>query len=354
MNLQTSLSTHKSAVDAALKNLFAEKMSSFAAIDSTLSEMLTLLSTQTLRSGKRIRPFLASIGYRLSGGTDDALPLQLGVSLELLHQYFMVHDDIVDRDEKRYDADALHVTYAKKFERDFHTNDPHLGLSLGMIGGDLLHTLAIESLWNIKVPPEIHHRVMQLLFNTIYQTTAGWQIHFYLNHEPIENVSEADFLKGMALVSAMYTFQNPLLAGMHLASSTTYSQAFTDYAYHTGMAFQMQDDVLGMFGDTNTLGKPVGNDYREGKKTLLVLHSYQNASIEQKKFIHDTLGTDIDQSTLSQVTHLMEELGALEYSQVQAENHVSKAKEALSKISSSLPEVALLFELADFVVKRDH
>lgn len=354
MNLKTSLSSHKLAVDTAIKNLLAEKMNAFATIDPTLTEMLSALSSQILRSGKRIRPFLASLGYRLSGGTDDLLPLELGVSFELLHQYFMVHDDIVDRDEKRYDADALHVTYAKKFQNDYHKNDPHLGLSLGMIGGDLLHTLAIESLWKINTSHEVKQQLMSLVFNTIYQTTAGWQIHFYLNHEQIANVTEAQFLKGMALVSSLYTFQTPLLAGMHLALSDTYSQALTDYAFHTGMAFQMHDDYLGMFGDTNVMGKPVGNDYREGKKTLLVLHSYKNATIEQKMFLQKTLGTNVDQQTLSQVKTIMQETEALNYSKTQAENHISRAKEALLTLPPSIPEISLLSELADFVIKRDH
>lgn len=353
MKLQTYLEETKHLIDDALVDFFLQRKKLFTVIDPTLVELLDAVTAQTLRSGKRIRPFLARIGYELAGGSDLDKITQLGVSLELLHQYFMVHDDIVDRDEKRYGADSLHVAYQKKFAERYHQNDSHLGLSLGLIGGDLLQTLSSQALMEVSCPEVTKQLLTQKMLDTIYETTAGWQIHFFMNYEPVAQVDAALFLKGMELVSARYTFEAPLMMGMLLASGPDYSDSLKKYAYHTGMAFQIRDDLLGMFGDTNIIGKPVGNDYREGKKTLLVLHTYQNSTNEQKLFIENTLGKDIDQSTLLQVLKLMKETGALDHSNSIAHQHILKAKEALLSLPQTSSQTQLLSELSDWVLQRD-
>lgn len=343
----------KQSVDMFLTDYLSAKIGEFEQIDPVMATLAQNLADQITRSGKRIRPLLAMLGYTISQGNDPKLALHLAATLELLHQYFMIHDDIVDRDEKRYQGDALHVLYAKHFSSAYGKNDPHLGLSLGMIGGDLANTLANELLWELSTDDKTKQAIGRLFYQTIYETMTGWQIHFFTNQEPVAKVSESTFLRGMELVSARYTFQAPLAAGVLLSKNNQYAKLLNTYAHHTGMAFQIRDDVLGMFGDSARMGKPVGNDYREGKKTLLVLHSYQRANTKQKRFIESTLGTPIDQTTFSQVKNLLVELGAVAYCEEMARHHTALAQQALSSLPFSAEKESLL-ELSDFVLQRTH
>lgn len=352
--LLSSIQKNKREVDAGLQAYFDRKKVAFEQIDPTLSNLLETVRDQTLRSGKRIRPFLARKAYELSGGENEEIGLQLGIGLEILHQYFMIHDDIVDRDEERYGGDSLHVRWGKYFKEKYQKTDTHLGLSLGMIGGDLMNTLSVDMVHELPVPSTLKFNLLSMLLRTIYETTAGWQIHFFMNHQKLSEVTESQFLKGMELVSAKYTFEAPLEMGMALAEKNELFDSLKTFGFHAGMAFQIKDDILGMFGDSNTMGKPVGNDYREGKKTLLVLRAYQNGTIEQKNFLDLTLGTEIDHKTLSEARDLMVETGSLEASEQIARDHIRQAKKALEAIPQTNSRVVdVLAELADFVLERE-
>ena len=354
MLLDKDLTANKTAVDKALGTFFTEMQVKFAGIDPVMTELLSAVSAQIMRSGKRIRPFLISQAYRLAGGEDHDLATRLGVVFELLHQFFMVHDDIVDRDEKRYGGDSLHISYEKKFALDYGVHNPHLGISLGMMGGDLLHTLVYTALEELPVSLQLKDRLRNLINETIYRTMAGWQMHFFQNQQKLSAVTPELYLKGMGLVSAKYTFETPLLAGLMLADGEKWQKALSAYGYHAGMAFQMQDDILGMFGRADTTGKPVGNDYREGKKTLLVLLSYQFSNTEQKMYLSKTLGTSITQIQLTQIQTLMQSTGALDRVRQTALEETVLAKEALEDTPGAhTMSVIMLKNLADYVVTRE-
>jgi geranylgeranyl diphosphate synthase type I len=353
-NLKQALDSNKKIIDQRLTSFFENKANSLHEIDPIMYGFVESIADQVLRSGKRIRPFLSRIAYEYGGGENADIVTELSLALELLHQFFMVHDDIVDRDEKRYGGDSLHVLYHKKFKKELQVDDPHFGLSIGILAGDLLHSLAVQTILQMNVSDEMRNVLTAQLIQTIHETTAGWKIHFFMNQKSIDQVQESEFLRGMELVSAKYTFVTPMLLGLILADSTTHQEAMETYAYHTGMAYQIGDDILGMFGNPEITGKPAGNDYREGKKTLLVMESYRNATTEQKMYIKNTLGKNIDQKELSEIRDLMIETGGLEYSKQIALDHAQKAKAAIGNLDEKNGnQLQILNELVDYVLERE-
>jgi geranylgeranyl pyrophosphate synthase len=122
-----------------------------------------------------------------------------------------------------------------------------------------------------------------------------------------------------------------------------------------GLAFQIQDDILGMFGKTKITGKPVGNDFREGKKTILVIKAYENVNDEQKKMLSDNIGKELSSNKLEKVQAIIKESGALDYAVELAKDNALKGKRALEKLSSQIEQEAktTLVELADFLVERE-
>ena len=178
------------------------------------------------------------------------------------------------------------------------------------------------------------------------------------NFQAIGQVTEAAFMRGMILVSAQYSVVWPLRIGQIFAgrlTEDTWDPHIESYGLNTGIAFQLMDDILGMFGDEKTSGKSSGHDYREGKKTFLILRAYDNANPQDKKFLDDTLGTNANASELERARHIMTETGAVEYTKTKASAHVQSAQKALKSINTSDSDaVELLSGLATLLANRDH
>ncbi|MFC1653381.1 polyprenyl synthetase family protein [Patescibacteria group bacterium] len=347
MNIKQILFENKKIFDKYLLDFFSNKKDLYQNKSPEMLDMIEKIESQVLRSGKRVRPFLAKQSYLLGGGENDDLINTLGVSLELLHQYFMIHDDIVDRDEKRYGQDSLHIVYEKE------SGDDHFGKSMAMIAGDLLFSFSNDALLHLAIDEKTKTELMSLIQRAVEDTTLGWQAHFFQNKKRVDEVTEKEFLLGMEYVSARYTFLYPLLMGLELAGNKNLTEKLSNYSINVGMAYQIQDDVLGVFGSTEKTGKPSGNDIREGKKSLLILRAYKNGDNDQKMCISKYLGTNIDQKQLAEMRDIITQTGSLKYSTNLAKKYIQNAKLSLEEIDdrNSLSK-NFLFELSDFTLKR--
>ena len=160
----------------------------------------------------------------------------------------------------------------------------------------------------------------------------------------------------MRLVSSSYSFEMPLMLGVILGKGSEELRVnLKEYAYYTGMAFQIQDDILGVFGESEVTGKPVGNDIREGKKTLLVLKLFERAGNKERRMLKEKLGSNVSDKDIRVIQKLIRESGSLGYSKKLALESVDKAKAAINKVGDkSGDEVEFLANLAEFSVARDH
>jgi geranylgeranyl diphosphate synthase type I len=312
------------------------------------------LKRYLLTGGKWHRPTLAEIGYHLAGGKGATGGEKAFVALELIHRYLLVHDDIVDQDLVRHGSPTLEQFYKNSFQAHYPNRvDETYSKGMAMIAGDVIGAMAYDLLSQAPYQAKVLLRAVAAVSQLLVTTAEGWRIQTDQNFMPIRKVSEAEFIRGMDLVSAQYSFVWPLRIGQVLAGQDKFDQALDDYGYHVGIAFKIKDDYLGMFGDEKETGKPVGHDYREGKKTLLVLKSYGKLNKKEREFFDSTLGNHPTKADLEKAKNLMQQTGAVEWVMKLAHEHIVSAKAALKKVDTNNAEAMILLEqLADLMLYR--
>lgn len=356
--IKSILKDHKQEIDALLLSYFSEKKAEYANVDPSLVDIIQLIEQQTLRGGKRIRPLFVRLAYDLLSEKQTNIEkiAPACISVELIHQFLLIHDDIADRDEKRYGAPSLHEMYSGILKKKFNKDLRHYSYALAMGAGDMVYALALESLYSSDFPSDSVLRAGKIISRYLTQTVAGWTQQFYTLFSNIENVSEEDYLRSTALVTAYYTVEGPLLVGASLAEVDSYNDILSRYAYHVGLAFQIQDDILGMFGKTSKTGKPVGNDFREGKKTILILKAYEKADKKERDFLSANIGKALTNQQLSKVQKIIEDSKALYYTKSLGKHHAQLGVKELDKLPDSVNHKAksVLKGIAQFLVERDY
>jgi len=353
------LTKEKNITDKVLSEVLDQKTAEATEADENFGLMMQRITDQVLRGGKRARPLLVRLGYKLGGEemTDDVVKASLFP--ELIHQYLLVHDDIVDQDLMRYGSDTLEVVFGRWFGEVHGVNSKlqqHYGRSMAMLVGDHLRTLGYQLLHETDFDSDAKVEALTLMESVLSDTLLGWQIQYHLNFEDIDPEQEARFMRGLELVTSRYSFEAPLMVGVILAGKANeFGEGVREYSRHVGIAFQLMDDILGVFGELDKTGKPVGNDIREGKKTLLVLKAFEKADHEDQQFLKQVLGRDISESELERVQQIITDSGSLDANRKLANQHVKSAVGAL-KVMRSGDAVAIkkLEELAKFMVERDY
>lgn len=287
------------------------------------------------RSGKRLRPILCLLTCRGSGGmTDRVLPAAAAV--ELLHNFTLVHDDIEDGDEERRGR----LTVWKLW-----------GEAQGINAGDTLFSvsqLAMLRLRERDVPAEIVVEAMRLFNQTCVTLTYGQFLD--IGFEGRNRVSVGEYLRMIEAKTASLmgtACELGALVGMADGETRDHLRAF---GRHTGLAFQMQDDVLGIWGDPGVTGKPVGADVLRRKKTLPLVHGMEHSSE-----LHSLLaGGRLSEADLPRIRCLLDEVGSRRYAERSAREHYERALRALDAAALNSPAADALQELATRLIHRDH
>src|SRR4051794_13184241 len=252
-------------------------------------EMLELIDGVGLlatHGGKRLRPALVYYTYRAFGGGSDDAVLPLALATELLHTYLLIHDDIMDHAEVRRGLPAAHVRF-----RDAHRTHglkgdaADFGRSVAILLGDLAQSWAVE-LAGISTERSagrgISSRELARCFSAMCQEVIGGQ-YLELLVAQRRTATEEELFRVLRLKSGRYTAERPIQLGALLAGAPATAIAdLSRYGAAVGEAFQLQDDLLGMFGDPGTVGKPVDADLREGKYTFLIHQALEAADPAQR------------------------------------------------------------------------
>jgi geranylgeranyl diphosphate synthase, type I len=214
----------------------------------------------TLMGGKRLRPALVVAGFRTVSGSAALGPaLDAGVALELLHSYFLIHDDWMDGDRVRRGGPSVHVALAARFASE------HKGNASAILAGDYAVALACDALARVETRPERLRAVFLAFAEMQLGAVAGQQLDMVGEGRDVE--------LGYALKTGSYTVEGPLKLGALLAGASAKSAtlaALSRYARPAGVAFQLRDDLLSLFGDPAQTGKPLASDLMSGKRTLLL------------------------------------------------------------------------------------
>ena len=291
-------------VQARLAEILTAERRQWAALDPSLDEPLGDLADMVLGGGKRIRPAYCHWGWLMGGGDPDGDgALDAGCALEILHAFALAHDDVMDASPTRRGAPTVWRKFVQRHrDRRWHGEDRRFGEAAAVLVGDMAMVLADRTLGSVS--PE---------------TRAVWdELRTELNMgQYLDVVGSA---RGSATAdearriiehkTARYTVVRPLQLGAALAGRADLAEPLARHGRPVGMAFQLRDDVLGAFGDPAATGKPVGDDLREGKPTLLMAMARAAATPAQLGVL-DAVGSEMDDETVSEVQQVIVDTGAL-------------------------------------------
>jgi geranylgeranyl diphosphate synthase type I len=316
-----------------------------------LLEMVENLRDFVLRSGKRIRPILFYCGYVIAGGKDKEKILRAASSIELIHSFLLIHDDIIDQDDFRHGGLSMHCEYRKKCKNE---DSKHFEISMAIIVGDLAYSFGCEVLSELDLSPDLKIKAINKINQIISNTAAGEAADVVLSVNSDFGVDK--IIEMQKYKTAKYTIEGPLHLGAVLAGADNeFLKSLSRFAIPLGVAFQIQDDIIGIFGDEKKIGKPVGSDIIEGKKTLLVAKALEVANEKQKNIILSALGNkEINFDDIEDVRKIIKETKSLEYSKIQTEKLIEFSKKHLEEIKASNECKEFLSSLADFIVKREY
>ena len=290
--------------------------------------------------GKRLRPYLVLKSCKLVGGREeDALPT--AVALELLHTFTLIHDDIMDEDEKRRGVQTVHTRW---------------GVPIAIVAGDLLFAKVYEIITKFTDPHHVSRkRILQVLEGVSEATIAiceGQTLDMMF--EGMENISEDEYFRMIGAKTAALFEVSAKCGGILGGARKSQVEQLGKFAYNAGVGFQLVDDVLGLTADEKLLGKPVGSDIREGKRTLMMVHALKHASKEQRKTILGTLGNkQASPRQVREVVGLVASLGSISYAEKKAEEYIKKSKKALAVFPDTADKEDLI-SLADLIFARKY
>ena len=322
------------------------------AVDPHLEQVLQAATDFVVDGGKRLRPAFAYWGWRGAGGDDDASVISAVASLELLHACALVHDDLMDGSDTRRGRPSVHRRFAALHrERSWQGDPDAFGLCAAVLIGDLCLVWADAMLWSSGMTSAALVRA-QPVYDTMRVELMGGQ---YLDvlAQALGSESMERALQVARFKSAKYTIERPLHLGAALAGAGPADPVlahYTTYGLALGEAFQLRDDVLGVFGDPAETGKPAGDDLREGKRTVLVAAAFERASTSQAATISALLGRpDLDAEGVSTLQQLFLDTGALACTEQRIESGLATALGALDAAardgSVAAPALGMLREL---------
>ncbi|GIJ79718.1 geranylgeranyl pyrophosphate synthase [Micromonospora phaseoli] len=279
-----------SAVDQTLADFMATEVDALAEIDAAMGGFAATARDCVLAGGKRVRPTFAYWGWRGAvGGNAPVTPvLPALATLELLHTFALVHDDVMDASATRRGRPTAHVAMAAQHAEAGRNGDSgRFGEAVAVLIGDLCMVWADQLLARADLPADRLIEVRRGYDRMRVETVAGQYLDVLGETDP-ENWSVERALRVARYKTASYTVQRPLLFGASLAGiggDDPLLTAYTRYGLAVGEAFQLCDDLLGVYGDPTTTGKPAGDDLRTGKPTALLMMARELATPAQLRVL---------------------------------------------------------------------
>lgn len=294
------------------------------------------LAAYVRRPGKRVRPYLCALGYDLVSPGSRPHGVDLFASaLEVLHAFLLVHDDIIDRAPTRRGEDALHVQLRPPPARALPEGErQRIGADLGIVAGDWLYTVALEAMLAAELGATARTHAMREVLAVCRETARGQFDDVAYGARPIAGVKPADVLEVCRRKTARYTFEAPLVAGARLAGAgEEMVDALRRFSDAAGIAFQLEDDLLGLFASEDETGKPALADLREGKKTWPVLTAYQRATEIERAWMEELfVRGDAGVMDLQRMQGLVRRTGALDAAVGLVNDLCDDAEAALSEL----------------------
>lgn len=335
-------------------DLFFERKIKEAERISPVSREMVEIFRDHLQGGKKARGALMVLGYRLAGGEEEEKIYRASIFPEIIQSFLLIHDDIMDYGVVRRGKPTPQVIYAQKYcQKNYKGDAEHFGLSMAIDLGDLGMYLGQEALFESGFKEEKVAEVIRLS-NKVYQEVI-WGQALDIYGEVSGEFNEDYVLKIHLMKTAGYSVTAPLQFGAILAGAERSTlELLADYGNSVGVAFQLQDDVLGLFGEEAVVGKEAGvGDIREGKVTLLIVKALEKTEGKDRNFLKRVYGSrEIGEDEVDRVQEIIKKSGSLDYSLEKARILVEGGKKAVLKITADKDLQETLCSLADFMVQR--
>ncbi len=307
---------------------------------------------QASTGGKRVRPALVLAAFTGLGGTDLSLATPVAVSFELLHTAFVIHDDVIDRDLARRGVANIAGRFTERAiaHGAARTQADTWAATAAILAGDLALSEAHRALAMLPVERELRGRLLDLLDRAVFVSAAG-ELADVTNTTSKQPLSVEQVVFTLEQKTAVYSFEAPLQAGAVLAGGSTEAvNVLGHFGRLIGVAFQLTDDILGVFGDPAKTGKSVISDLREGKQTALIAHAGTTAAWPD---IAPFIGkADLSEEEGAEVKQRLRDCGALDAAEDLARSHADRAVAVLDTPVIPEPLRSHLTTLAGTAVNR--
>lgn len=325
-------------------------------MDAVGTSQLLTVGRSYATGGKRLRPAFCVWAYDAAGG-DPALGDQLlkaASSLDVLHISALVHDDLVDDADTRRGKPSAHRQYeAFHAERGGRGSQHMFGASAAVLLGDML------LMWSAEMFDSSGHPNLDLARGDLslmrMEVSAGQFLDISAAFGVADNTDALQVARTvLEYKSASYSMRRPALVGAKLADcSEAVYDALADFGSHVGAAFQLRDDVLGIWGDADVTGKPQGGDLREGKATVLALTALHDADEEQAAQLREVLGNkDASDAGIERAASIIEATGARDSVERLIDEHLAQALISLEQAPLTDSGRTALTKLAELSVRR--
>lgn len=303
-----------------IKNRIEQELDSFTgdlrrlySLDKVSPLLFKNINNFITRKGKRVRPILFVISYL--GFAKRRAPglYRSALSIELLHDFMLVHDDVIDKSETRRGKPSMH-----KMLNDYLSGFKNIkfsGQDLTIVIGDVMFAMAIHAFLSIREDRQRKEVALKKLAKAALYTGSGEFLELLCGIKNIDKMTKAELYKIYDFKTANYTFASPLSIGAILAGAKDREvDKLFNYGIYLGRAFQIKDDILGLFSEERKTGKPILTDLQEGKKTILIWQAYHNSGTKEKTVIKAILAKkSVNISDLLKMRAIVIGSGALEH-----------------------------------------
>jgi geranylgeranyl diphosphate synthase type I len=352
-------------VRRALATFLHRQRGVLAGIDDALLPVADAIEAFVLGGGKRLRPAFAYWAYRGAGGTDrpgdavqhgedsgDVVVATLA-ALELVQASALIHDDLMDDSDTRRGDPSMHRRFARTHTGQRWRGDPRaFGNASAILLGDLCLVWSDELLHGAGLDAITLARARPIFDAMRTEVTVGQYLDVQTQASGDTSLARAGLVARYK--SAKYTVERPMLLGAALADAPAeLSRAYSAYGLPLGEAFQLRDDILGVFGDPAVTGKPAGDDLREGKRTYLVAAALEKADTPSAALLTAGLGApDLDADGVARLREVIVTSGALARTERRIEELTATAMDALSSVEIEAEAFGVLSDLAGVATRR--
>ena len=346
------LSQLRSQIDGVLADFTKARSNALVDIGSELQPVAAAMTEFITDGGKRFRPIFAYLGYLGTGATPRPEILKACTALELVHVCALIHDDVMDGSDTRRNKPAIHRLFQSLHtDSSYQGNSERFGLASAILLGDLALVWADRLLVESGITREELINAQEVFSDMRDELMAGQYLDVLEGALATTSVERS--LKVARFKSGKYSIERPLHFGAALAGRPEFNETYSSFGLPLGEAFQLRDDVLGVFGDPKVTGKPAGDDIREGKRTVLIAVTMENSSSTERNIVTSALGNpSLSDSQVEEIQGIIKGTGALSEVEKLITELTDQAISALQQSKVEGKIVSVLKEMAIIATQR--